>query len=154
MRVNVGDTAPDFSLPADGGETLSLADFKGKTVVLYFYPKDDTPGCTIEANDFTAHADAFAGHNVVVIGVSKDSVKRHDKFREKYGLKVRLIADEDGTLCDAYGVWKEKSMYGRTFMGVERTTFLIDRNGSIQAVWNKVKVKGHADEVLATAGAL
>ena len=154
MRVSVGDTAPGFSLPADGGETLALADFKGKTVVLYFYPKDDTPGCTIEANDFTELADAFARHNTVVIGVSKDSAKRHDKFRGKYGLKVRLVADEDGSLCDAYGAWKEKSMYGRTFMGIERSTFLIDKDGIIREVWNKVKVTGHADEVLARAGAL
>ena len=154
MSIEVGAAAPGFSLPADGGGNLSLADFKGSIVVLYFYPKDDTPGCTIEAKDFTALADAFAGHNALVIGVSKDSAQRHDKFRDKYGLKVRLVADEDGKLCDAYGVWKEKSMYGRTFMGIERTTFLIDKDGIIREVWNKVKVSGHADEVLAKAGAL
>ena len=154
MTVDVGDTAPGFYLPADGGETLSLDDFKGRNVVLYFYPKDDTPGCTIEARDFTEMAEAFAGNDAAVIGVSKDSVTRHDKFRDKYGLKVRLISDEDGRLCDAYGVWKEKSMYGRTFMGIERTTFLIGKDGTIKEVWRKVKVKGHAKEVLDKTGTL
>jgi len=154
MTLTKGDQAPAFTLPADGGETLSLADFKGKTLVLYFYPKDMTPGCTIEANDFTALADEFKKAGAVVIGASKDSPERHDRFCEKHGLKVRLVSDAAGTLCDACGVWKQKSLYGRTFMGIERTTFLIDGKGKVREIWRKVKVKGHAAEVLEAAKAL
>jgi peroxiredoxin Q/BCP len=148
MALSVGDPAPGFTLPADGGETLSLSDFRGKAVVLYFYPKDMTPGCTIEANDFTALADEFEKMGAVVIGASKDSPERHDRFCRKYGLKVRLVSDAEGSLCDAYGVWKQKSLYGRTFMGVERSTFLIDKAGKIREIWRKVRVRGHAAEVL------
>lgn len=154
MTLSVGDPAPGFTLPADSGETLSLADFKGKAVVLYFYPKDMTPGCTIEANDFTALADEFKKTNAIVIGASKDSPERHDKFCEKHGLKVRLVSDTEGSLCDAYGAWKQKSLYGRTFMGIERCTFLIDRAGIIREIWHKVKVKGHAAEVFEKVKAL
>ncbi len=154
MALSVGDTAPGFTLPADGGEILSLSDFKGKAVVLYFYPRDMTPGCTIEANDFTALADKFRKINTIVVGVSKDSPERHDKFCDKHGLKIRLVSDQDGTLCDAYRIWKQKSLYGRTFMGIERTTFLIDKAGKIREIWRKVKVKGHAAEVLEKVKAL
>lgn len=154
MGLSIGDKAPDFKLPADSGETLSLSDFKGKNVVLYFYPKDMTPGCTIEANDFSRLHGDFEKTGTVVIGVSKDSPERHDKFCEKHGLKIRLVSDQDGTLCDAYGVWKQKSLYGRTFMGIVRSTFLIDAKGVIQAVWPKVKVKGHAEDVLEAARSL
>ncbi len=151
MGLKAGDRAPDFKLPGNGGKTISLSDSKGKQVVLYFYPKDMTPGCTIEANDFSALADDFQKAGTVVIGVSKDSPVRHDKFCQKHNLKIDLVSDEDGRLCDAYGVWKEKSLYGRTFMGIVRTTFLIDGKGVIRAVWPKVKVKGHAREVLEKA---
>lgn len=151
MGLQIGDKAPGFSLGANGGKTISLADFSGKKVVLYFYPKDMTPGCTVEAIDFTALSADFEKAGTVVIGVSKDSPKRHDKFCEKHDLKIHLVSDQDGTLCDAYQVWKEKSMYGRTFMGIVRCTFLIDEKGFIEAVWPKVKVKNHAAEVLEKA---
>ena len=147
---NEGETAPSFTLPRDGGANVSLSDFKGKWVVLYFYPKDDTSGCTVEAIDFTAKADAFAAKNAVILGVSPDSVKSHDKFRDKHNLGIALLSDEEKSMLEAYGVWKEKSMYGKKYMGVERTTFLIDGEGKIARVWNKVKVPGHVDEVLAS----
>ncbi len=143
-----GDSAPAFTAPRDGGETVSLRDFAGKHVVLFFYPKDDTSGCTKEALEFTALADDFAKAGVALLGVSKDSVKKHDKFRDKHGLNVILISDEDTTICEDYGVWKEKSMYGKTYMGIERTTFLIDGAGKITAHWPKVKAAGHAAIVL------
>ena len=146
--LTVGDQAPDFTLPRDGGGTVSLADFKGKPVALYFYPKDDTPGCTTEALDFTARLDEFAALGATVLGVSKDPVKKHDKFRDKHGLKIALLSDEESDMCERYGVYGEKSMYGRTYMGIERSTFLIGGDGTIIAVWPKVKVKGHVDEVL------
>lgn len=149
-----GETAPDFTLPRDGGSTVTLSSFRPGKVVLYFYPKDDTPGCTLEAQDFTARAAAFASAGTTVIGVSKDSVKAHDKFCKKHGLSVILASDETGHTCEDYGVWVEKSMYGKTYMGVERTTVLIDGQGRIARIWNKVSVKGHADEVLAAAQAL
>lgn len=152
--VTVGDKAPAFSMPGDDGETLKLSGFKGKTVILYFYPKDDTSGCTKEACDFTAAMPNFNKAKAVVIGVSKDSVASHKKFKTKYKLKVALGADEDGKVCAAYGVWKEKSMYGRKYMGIERSTFLIDGKGVIRGEWRKVKVPGHADEVLAAVKAL
>lgn len=148
------DTAPDFTLPRDGGGTVTLSAFRPGKVVLYFYPKDDTPGCTLEAQDFTARAAEFAAANTTVIGLSKDSVKAHDKFCKKHGLSVILASDEAGTTCEDYGVWVEKSMYGKTYMGIERTTVLIDGQGKIARVWAKVSVKGHADEVLAAAAAL
>jgi peroxiredoxin Q/BCP len=152
--ITAGDTAPDFTLPRDGGTDVTLSAFRPGKVVLYFYPKDDTPGCTLEAQDFTARADAFAATNTTVIGISKDSVKAHDKFCRKHGLSVILVSDEAGQTCEDYGVWGEKSMYGKTYMGIERTTVLIDGTGQVAQVWNKVSVKGHADEVLAAAQAL
>jgi peroxiredoxin Q/BCP len=148
---NDGDKAPDFTLPADGGDTLRLSALKGKPVVLYFYPKDDTSGCTAEAKDFTRLAPEFRKAGVDVIGVSPDSVESHAKFRKKYELEVRLAADADKAVATAYGVWVEKSMYGRKYMGVERSTFLIDGKGRIARSWRKVKVPGHAEEVLAAA---
>ncbi len=144
-----GDKAPDFELPRDGGGHASLASFKGKQLVLYFYPKDDTPGCTKESIDFNGLKDAFAKAGAAVAGVSPDSPASHDKFRKKHALDLPLIADEAKTMLEAYGVWVEKSMYGRKYMGVERTTFLIGADGKIRRIWNKVKVPGHAEEVLA-----
>jgi thioredoxin-dependent peroxiredoxin len=148
-----GDKAPDFELPTDG-ETLKLGKLKGKAVVLYFYPKDDTSGCTAEAKDFSRLAPEFRKAGVEVVGVSPDSVESHAKFRRKYDLAVRLAADADKAVANAYGVWVEKSMYGRKYMGVERATFLIDKSGRIAKTWRKVKVPGHAEEVLAAAQAL
>jgi peroxiredoxin Q/BCP len=149
-----GDPAPAFKLAGAGGEKLSLSGFKGKKLVLYFYPKDDTSGCTKEAIEFNELRNAFAKADTVVVGMSPDSVKSHDKFREKYGLTFPLAADEDKATLLAYGVWVEKSMYGRKYMGVERSTYLIDAKGRIAQVWRKVKVPGHAEEVLAAARAL
>ena len=149
-----GAPAPNMNLPRDGGGNVSLAELAGKKVVLYFYPKDDTSGCTTEALDFTALADEFAAAGAVVVGVSPDPVKAHDKFVAKHNLGVILASDEDKTVLEAYGVWKEKSMYGRQYMGVERSTFLIKDNGEIARIWRKVKVKGHAQEVLEAARAL
>ena len=140
--------APQFTLPRDGGGTLSLSDFSGKMVVLYFYPKDDTSGCTKEAQGFTEHAAEFAAAGAVVLGVSKDSIAKHEKFRDKYGLGVALLSDEQGHVCEDYGIWVEKSMYGKTYMGIERATFLIDGTGRILREWRKVKVDGHVQEVL------
>ncbi len=154
VDLKTGDKAPDFDLPADGGGRIKLADLAGKKVVLYFYPKDDTPGCTTEAQGFTAAADDFAAAGAVVVGVSKDSVARHEKFKNKYDLKVLLGADTDGAVCEAYGVWVEKSLYGRQYMGIERATFLIDPAGTVQRVWRKVKVKGHAEDVLGAVRSL
>ena len=153
-RPQVGDIAPIVSLPRDGGDIISLSDFAGQKVVLYFYPKDDTPGCTKEAIGFTEMADEFGQAGIVVIGVSKDSVKKHDKFRDKYDLKVILLSDENGTTCEDYGVWVEKNMYGKTYMGIERATFLIGTDGKIAQVWSKVKVPGHVEEVLEAAKSL
>lgn len=152
--ITAGASAPDFTLPRDGGSSLTLSVLRPGKVVLYFYPKDDTPGCTLEAQDFTARLADFTATGTTVIGVSKDSVKAHDKFCKKHGLSIILASDEAGHTCEDYGVWVEKSMYGKTYMGVERTTFLIDGTGKVAQVWNKVSVKGHADEVLAAAKAL
>ncbi len=149
-----GDTAPAFTLPTDGGGKLALKDLKGKPVVLYFYPKDDTSGCTREAIDFTGLAKSFAKAGAVVIGCSKDSVESHDKFKKKHKLGVTLGSDPEGKACAAYGVWVEKSLYGRKYMGIERATFLIDAKGKIAEVWHKVKVAGHADAVLDAVKAL
>jgi peroxiredoxin Q/BCP len=149
-----GDKAPDFELPTESDDKLKLSGFKGKAVVLYFYPKDDTSGCTLEAKDFSRFAPDFRKTGVEVIGLSPDSVESHQKFTRKYGLAVRLAADEDKAVATAYGVWVEKSMYGRKYMGVERSTFLIDKTGRIAKIWRKVKVAGHAEEVLAAARAL
>ncbi len=148
MTIKVGDAAPAFELAAEDGATLRLADYAGRKVVLYFYPKDDTSGCTKEAIEFTGLAADFAAADAVVIGVSKDSVASHAKFRAKYALGVGLGADPDGTTVEAFGVWVEKSMYGRKYMGIDRATFVIDRAGQIAAAWHKVKVPGHAAEVL------
>lgn len=146
--LDVGDKTPDFNLPTSGGGTLSLKDLKGKTVVMYFYPKDMTPGCTTEAQDFRDHIKEFDKAGCVVVGVSKDSVKRHDNFVAKQDLPFQLLSDETGTLCENFGVWMEKNMYGRKYMGIQRATFVIDAKGVIRHVWPKVKVKGHAGEVL------
>lgn len=148
--ITEGTKAPAFDMPADGGGRATLS---GPTV-LYFYPKADTPGCTNEAKDFTEHADAFAKAGVTVIGVSKDPVKKLDKFKAKYDLKVTLASDEETGVCETYGVWVEKSMYGKTYMGIERATFLIDSTGVVRRVWRKVSVKGHAEEVLAAVQSL
>jgi peroxiredoxin Q/BCP len=144
----IGDKAPDFTLPRNGAGTVSLSDLEGKTVVLYFYPKDNTSGCTVQAIDFSALGGEFEAANSLVIGISPDSVKSHEKFASKHSLTVILAADEDKSVLSAYGVWKEKSMYGRKYMGVERTTVLIAPDGRIAAIWNKVKVAGHAQAVL------
>jgi peroxiredoxin Q/BCP len=149
-----GQPAPDFTLPRDGGGQVSLSSFRPGKVVLYFYPKDDTPGCTLEATDFTAKLAEFAAADTTVIGISKDSVKSHDKFRAKHGLAIILASDEGGTVCEDWGVWVEKSMYGKTYMGIERSTFLIDGTGTVAVAWPKVTVKGHVDAVLEAAKAL
>jgi peroxiredoxin Q/BCP len=146
--LDTGDTAPAFTLPRDGGGTASLSDFGGRKLVLFFYPKDDTSGCTAEAVAFTGLADAFEEAGASLLGVSPDSVASHEKFRAKYDLTVPLASDESKEMLQAYGVWAEKSMYGRKYMGVERTTFLIDGEGRIVRVWRKVSVPGHAEEVL------
>jgi thioredoxin-dependent peroxiredoxin len=152
--ITAGTPAPDFTLPTNGGDTATLSSFRPGKVVLYFYPKDDTPGCTLEAQDFNARMADFAAAGTTVIGISKDSVKSHDKFCKKHGLGIMLVSDEGTTTSEDYGVWLEKSMYGKTYMGIERTTVLIDGNGIVAQAWNKVSVKGHADEVLAAARAL
>jgi peroxiredoxin Q/BCP len=153
-QLKTGDKAPDFDLPTDGGGRVKLADLKGKTVVLYFYPKDDTSGCTSEAQGFTATADDFAKAGAVVIGVSKDSPKSHDKFKAKYGLNLILASDESGEMLERYGVWVQKSMYGRKYMGIDRSTFVIGPDCVIRNAWRKVSVPGHVAEVLAAARAI
>jgi len=153
-RPEAGDAAPDFSLAGAGGEKHGLAAYKGKKLALYFYPKDDTSGCTKEAIEFNGLRDKFAKAGTAILGVSPDSEKSHDKFRAKYELKIALASDEAKAMLSAYGVWVEKSMYGRKYMGVERTTFLIGPDGRIAKVWRRVKVPGHAEEVLVAAKAL
>jgi peroxiredoxin Q/BCP len=153
MPLDTGDQAPDFDLPGAGGGAVRLTDLAGRKAVLYFYPKDDTSGCTLEAQEFNTLREAFAAADTIVIGVSPDSVKSHDKFRAKYDLAFPLASDETKAMLEAYGVWVEKSMYGRKYMGVERTTMLLDRTGGIVRIWRKVKVPGHAEEVLAAAQA-
>lgn len=149
MTIIIENTiAPAFSLPRDGGETVQLSDYLGKKVVLFFYPKDDTSGCTVEAIDFTQNLAEFEKAGAVVLGMSPDPVKKHDKFIAKHELGVILVSDEEKTTLDAYNVWKEKSMYGKKYMGVERSTFLIDDQGVVQKAWRKVKVPGHVDDVL------
>jgi thioredoxin-dependent peroxiredoxin len=146
--LKVGDKAPDFSLPTDTGTALKLSKLKGKPVVIYFYPKDDTPGCTTEAKDFSCLADDFKAAGAEVIGISPDPVASKAKFRKKHDLSIQLAADEDRKVVEAYGVWVEKSMYGKKYMGVERSTFLVDKSGRLVRIWSKVKVPGHATEVL------
>ncbi len=146
-----GDIAPDFELETDTAGTIRLSDFRGRKVVLYFYPKDNTSGCTAEAIDFTALKDEFEKADTVIIGVSPDTIRKHANFRAKHDLGILLAADPEKEVVQAYGVWKEKSMYGRKYMGVERSTFLVDREGRIAKAWRKVKVKGHAQEVLEEA---
>lgn len=150
----VDDQAPDFNLSANGGGMVSLSGLSGKKVVLYFYPKDNTEACTLEAQDFSALAGAFAAADTVIVGISPDSVRKHDNFCRKYDLRVILAADEDRQVIEAYGLWVEKQMYGRKYMGVERTTYLLGRDGRIAQAWHKVKVKDHAQDVLAAARAL
>jgi len=148
MKIEVGKSAPAFNLTSDASEEISLADLKGKNVVLYFYPKDDTPGCTIEAQDFTKKLKEFEALDAVVLGISKDSVKSHCKFIEKYALKITLLADETQKTCLDYDVIKEKSMLGKKYMGIERSTFLINKIGKIVKIWRGVKVNGHVEEVI------
>lgn len=149
MSLEIGDKAPDFTLPTDGAGTVRLSDLKGQQVVLYFYPKDDTSGCTAEACQFRDLFPKFGRSDAAVIGISRDSVASHDKFKKKYKLPFTLAADEQGKVTERYGVWVQKSMYGRKYMGIERSTFLIDGKGVIRGIWRKVKVPGHAEEVLA-----
>lgn len=152
--INEGDKAPNVTLALPDGSSTTIADQAGHPLVLYFYPKDDTTGCTAEAQAFTELADRFAAAGATVIGVSKDTARKHQKFIEKYGLKVALASDVDGDVCAAFGTWVEKSMYGRQYMGIERATFLIDRDGGIAKIWRKVKVPGHAAAVLDAVMAL
>lgn len=154
MAVEEGGKAPEFDMPTDGGGRVSLAGLKGRPVVLYFYPKDDTPGCTKEACGFRDLAPDFKGVDAEVIGVSKDSAKTHDKFKAKFDLPFTLASDADGKVCAAYGTWVEKSMYGKKYMGIDRATFLIDGEGVVRKIWRKVKVPGHVEEVLAASKAL
>lgn len=149
-----GTPAPDFTLPSDGGGTVSLQGLKGRNVVIYFYPKADTPGCTKESMDFSRLKPLFEKAKTTVIGVSADPVKAQDKFKAKHDLTIPLASDPDRQMIDRYGVWVEKQMYGKKFMGVERATFLVDRDGTIRKIWRNVKVEGHAEEVLTTAKAL
>ena len=146
--LSIGEEAPDFMLPNDSGDTMSLYDLKGKNVVLYFYPKDDTPGCTQEAKDFREHFADFKKLDTVILGMSKDSVDKHEEFKKKYDLPFNLISDEDTLMLNEYGVWVEKNMYGKKYMGVERSTFLIDKTSKIVKIWRKVSVGNHVKEVL------
>ena len=150
-KLEPGATAPEFRLPRDGGGSVALSDFAGRRLVLYFYPKADTPGCTIEAKDFSRLAPAFDKAGIAVIGVSADPVKKQVAFKAKHGLQTPLASDETHEMLEAYGVWTEKSMYGRTYMGINRTTVLIGSDGRIIRVWPKVKIEGHAEQVLAAA---
>ena len=152
--LNEGDKAPNVTLPLPDGGSTSVADHEGRLLVLYFYPKDDTPGCTTEAQAFTTLAADFAAAGATVIGISKDPAKKHQKFIDKYELKVQLASDNDGSICEAYGTWIEKSLYGRQYMGIDRATFLIGKDGKIVRIWRKVKVKGHAEQVLEAVRAL
>jgi peroxiredoxin Q/BCP len=150
MSLDVGDPAPNFTAPTDGGGKVTLSKLKGQNVILYFYPKDDTSGCTAEACGFRDSLPKIGKVDGIVVGVSRDSVASHDKFKAKYDLPFTLVSDEDGEICKAYGTWVQKSMYGRKYMGIERSTFLIDKAGKIKGAWRKVKVPGHVEEVLKT----
>jgi peroxiredoxin Q/BCP len=154
MSIELGDKAPDFTLPTDGNGSVTLSKLKGKKVVLYFYPKDDTSGCTAEACGFRDSLPDYSGTGAVVIGISKDSVASHDKFKKKHDLSFALASDAGSDVCEKYGVWIEKSMYGRKYMGIERCTFLIDAAGIVRGAWRKVRVPGHVSEVLKAARAL
>ncbi len=153
-KTAIGDRVPDFTLPRDGGGAICLSDFSGRWVVLFFYPKDDTTACTTEAVDFSSHIEAFAAAGISLLGISPDPVKKHDKFVKKYELKTPLASDETKAICEAYGVWVEKTLYGRKYMGVERTTLLIGPDGTLRKLWEKVKVAGHVEDVLNEARAL
>lgn len=152
MTVEVGQPAPDFTLPTAGGGEITLSSLKGRKVIVYFYPKADTPGCTKESCGFNEALPDFDSANATIIGISKDPVRKLDKFRDKYGLGFTLASDEAGGVVEGYGSWVEKSMYGRKYMGIDRSTFLIDENGVVRGVWRKVKVPGHVEEVLKAAG--
>ena len=152
--IDAGSPAPGFSAPTDSGGSLSLESLRGKAVVLYFYPRDDTPGCTREAQEFTEALDEFSRAGAEIVGVSKDTAAKHDRFRAKYGLPFTLVSDTDSDICERYGVWAEKTNYGKTYMGIERATFLIDADGTVSKVWRKVKVAGHVDAVLEAVKAL
>ena len=152
--MQTGDQFPDFTLPRDGGNTMSLSDFAGQKLVLFLYPKDDTPGCTTESIEFTTQLSDFTVAGAAIAGLSKDSAASHDKFIKKHNLGMPLLSDETGDLLETLGCWVEKNMYGRKYMGIERTTFLIDETGVIKQIWTKVKVKGHVDEVLTAVKAL
>lgn len=152
--LQIGDKAPNFSVEGDGGSQISLSDYDGKNVVLYFYPKDDTPGCTKEAIGFSEIKDKFEALNCAIIGVSKDTAAKHDKFIAKHDLKVSLAADTEGEICEKYGVWVEKKMYGKTYMGIERATYLIGADQTIKQIWRKVRVKGHVEAVFEAVEAL
>ena len=154
MALEEGQPAPDFTMPTDGGGELTLSSLKGKKVVLYFYPKDDTSGCTKEACGFRDQLPDFSGVDAEIVGISKDSVASHDKFKAKYDLPFTLVSDTETKVCEAYGTWIEKSMYGRKYMGIDRATFLIDADGRIAKIWRKVKVPGHVEEVLEAAKGL
>ncbi len=155
FQLSEGDSAPIISLPTDGDGNIHTADYQGKkNLVVYFYPKDNTPGCTTEAKDFRDHLDEFEKADTAIIGVSKDSCASHDKFKAKYDLNFMLASDEEGDICEQFGVWVEKNMYGKKYMGIQRATFLIDKQGKIARIWPKVKVNGHVEEVLEAAKAL
>lgn len=147
-NINIGDQAPSFTLPKSGGGNVSLTDYKGKYLILYFYPKDDTPGCTKEAISFTEHRDAFTALGADILGVSKDTIAKHDKFIAKHELGIPLASDEDGEMINAYGSWVEKNMYGKKYMGIDRSTFLISPEGKFLEIWRKVRVKNHVETVL------
>jgi peroxiredoxin Q/BCP len=151
VELKENSLAPSFKLPSSREHDVSLEDFRGKNLVLYFYPKDSTPGCTIEANQFSNKVNEFESFNTVILGVSKDSIKSHKNFIEKQAIKFELLSDINGELCEKYGVWKEKSMYGKKYMGIERSTFLINGDGLIKKLWYKVSVSGHVDDVLQEA---
>lgn len=154
MSLQIGDTAPDFSLPNADGVQVSKSDFPDQPVVLYFYPRDNTPGCTKQAIAFTQNLTAFQDLGAVVLGVSKDSTAKHRNFRDKHDLEITLLSDIDDQVCEAYGVWVEKKMYGKEFFGIQRSTFLIDKNGKLANIWRKVKVAGHEEEVLSALRSL
>ncbi|WP_239520967.1 peroxiredoxin [Pseudooceanicola aestuarii] len=154
VMPSAGETAPDFTLPRDDGDPITLSALRGAPVVLFFYPRDDTPGCTTENRDFTELSDDFTAAGARILGVSKDSLAKHGKFRDKHGLRTILLSDADSDVCERYGVWREKKMYGKTFMGITRATFLIAADGTVARSWDKVKVAGHAAEVLEALRAL